>query len=874
MIKIENLSKVFKGKKGQKDVIALDNVSLVLPDKGFIFVTGKSGSGKSTLLNILGGLSAASNGRITVDSNELTKFKTKDFNKYRSSYVGFIFQDYHLINELTVKENIFCFANKKPSLSLEEILRIVDLEGTENRYPMQLSGGQKQRVAIARAISKDSKLILCDEPTGNLDKETSIQILNKLKEISKDRLVVIISHNRNDAEVYGDRIIELDEGRVILDITKTKDDSQKTEIIDGELKINYGQDISSVDIKKINEHLKENKIKSISQKDNGFEKTKDIEYVDKKTVIKKVGLGKKPFKTLFKSFFFANKGESILTILLTVLMVLVFSVIQALALFKTDVYLDDCVSRSGARGVVVYNSGNLTGTYRYPIIDSYDHTKKENKFKGNIYEAYRYSIFVEDGTPYTHDRVISAAYNSAQYRSSFYVRSSYGTYILDEQGLKYMLGQNNKLNVILGDINESKDTAKVIITDYVADCIVHYGKKYKSYESLIGAPLFYESYNCGEIAAIIDTGYKTKYKALIDLYNQILENKDDLDLKETYVNHPNFENFTEECMSQLNFCYTLNPNFKDAIVDFTYRDFTSLSGYYFEDSTISSQVSSSNGFVTRNFSSKYDVGKGEIVMSYGYYNSLFDADYTNKNYQTFTPRKVSLKLYDGNTTSNTVIYEKEITIKALHNTSGAYMAMHDDDIKEFIKMNVYKDYLFVAEGENRADLLKAFEDRGYSIAITTFSTIISLHSFVDKFGPFFWMLVILFIVLILFYLITFSIKGIMRYKYQIGILKALGADTITLSNIFVTKMGIIASVIAGASISGIILFTNKIDQILVQAVHDVLRRTFDGLSIVTLKPEVLLIDILFILVIIIVSALLPIFIMRSIKPVDILRERE
>jgi ABC-type antimicrobial peptide transport system permease subunit len=114
----------------------------------------------------------------------------------------------------------------------------------------------------------------------------------------------------------------------------------------------------------------------------------------------------------------------------------------------------------------------------------------------------------------------------------------------------------------------------------------------------------------------------------------------------------------------------------------------------------------------------------------------------------------------------------------------------------------------------------------------------------------------------------------MRYKYQIGILKALGADSITLSNIFVTKMGIIASVIAGASISGIILFTNKIDQILVQTVHDVLRRTFNGLSIVTLKPEVLLFDILFILVIIIVSALLPIFIMRSIKPVDILRERE
>jgi ABC-type antimicrobial peptide transport system permease subunit len=327
-------------------------------------------------------------------------------------------------------------------------------------------------------------------------------------------------------------------------------------------------------------------------------------------------------------------------------------------------------------------------------------------------------------------------------------------------------------------------------------------------------------------------------------------------------------------MTQLNFCYTLNPNFKEAIADFTYRDFVSLSGYYFEDSTISTQVSGSNGFVSRDFSRKYDVEKGEIVMSYGYYNSLFDADYTNKNYQTFTPRKVNLKLYDGNNTSNTVVYEKEITIKALHNTSSAYMAMHDDDIKEFIKMNVYKDYLFVAKGENRADLLKAFEDGVYSIAITSFSTIISLHSFVSKFGPFFWMLVILFIVLILFYLITFSIKGIMRYKYQIGILKALGADSITLSNIFVTKMGIIASVIAGASISGIILFTNKIDQILVQAVHDVLRRTFNGLSIVTLKPEVLLFDILFILVIIIVSALLPIFIMRSIKPVDILRERE
>ena len=190
MIKITSLNKVYRSKK-HKRCYALNNVNLTLPDAGLVFVLGKSGSGKSTLLNLIGGLDKITSGTIEVDGNDISHLSERKMCNYRNSHVGFIFQDYHLIEELTVYDNIFLSLNlrrMKDQHRVSMALARVGLAGYENRYPSELSGGERQRVAIARAIVKEPRIILADEPTGNLDTQTATSIIELLRELSQDLL--------------------------------------------------------------------------------------------------------------------------------------------------------------------------------------------------------------------------------------------------------------------------------------------------------------------------------------------------------------------------------------------------------------------------------------------------------------------------------------------------------------------------------------------------------------------------------------------------------------------------------------------------------------------------------------------------------------
>ena len=153
MIKIEGLTKKYRSRR-RSTCVALDSLDLVLPERGMVFVIGKSGSGKSTLLNVLGGLDSFDGGNITVFGNSMSDFSTKDYETYRSDLVGFVFQDYHLMEELTVLENITLFSDgEDDGGELSRVLRAVGISELVDRYPRELSGGQRQRVAIARAAS-------------------------------------------------------------------------------------------------------------------------------------------------------------------------------------------------------------------------------------------------------------------------------------------------------------------------------------------------------------------------------------------------------------------------------------------------------------------------------------------------------------------------------------------------------------------------------------------------------------------------------------------------------------------------------------------------------------------------------------------------
>lgn len=228
MIQLINANKTYTSKAGIK-VKALDHVNLEFNAKGLVFILGKSGSGKSSLLNILGGLDSANTSKILINGQELKRFDDRTCSIYRNTHIGFVFQEYNLMNNLDVYENIslaLSLQNKKIDHSkVMDLLTLVELQGLEKRRLDELSGGQKQRVAIARALIKDPTIILADEPTGNLDSQTSNQIFEVLKRLSKDKLVIVVSHDREYAEQFGDRIITLKDGKVVEDTQTIVDDA-------------------------------------------------------------------------------------------------------------------------------------------------------------------------------------------------------------------------------------------------------------------------------------------------------------------------------------------------------------------------------------------------------------------------------------------------------------------------------------------------------------------------------------------------------------------------------------------------------------------------------------------------------------------------
>ena len=315
MLETKELVKIYKPKKGVP-VTALDKVSLKFPDKGMVFLLGKSGSGKSTLLNVLGGLDSYDGGEIIIKGVSSKNFKQQHLDSYRNTYVGFIFQEYNVLDEFSVGANIALaieLQNRKASDGeINDILKQVDLEGFGNRKPNELSGGQKQRVAIARALVKKPQIIMADEPTGALDSNTGRQVFDTLKKLSETKLVIVVSHDREFAEQYADRIIELSDGVVVSDVeldTALAAEEEKTvpQFHDNIVEVPCGYHLTEQDREEINayiEKLKEGSLEiTVSRKNQSakrFVKTDTSKIKSEDGSQFKLIKSKLPLKNAFK----------------------------------------------------------------------------------------------------------------------------------------------------------------------------------------------------------------------------------------------------------------------------------------------------------------------------------------------------------------------------------------------------------------------------------------------------------------------------------------------------------------------------------------------------------------------------------------------
>jgi ABC-type lipoprotein export system ATPase subunit len=412
MLELNNVVKIYTTVAG--DTAAMNGVSIKFPDTGMVFITGKSGSGKTTLLNVVGGLDGFDSGEIIIDGKNFSTFTAKEYDSYRNTFVGFIFQEYNLLPDYTVEKNIR-IANELQGkqTSSEEIARLLeefDIAGLQHRKPSELSGGQKQRVAIVRSLVKDPKIIMADEPTGALDSATGIQVMETLKKLSKTKLIIVVSHDMELSERYADRIIRLVDGEIVEDVT----------ITDSEIKGNIYQDENILTVKSgasLDPHETEQLLKAIREKKKiAFtekfsirkkEKTKEvvtssdvgnIELINSKMKIKSAAeLGLKSLKV--------KPGRLIFTIFLSVIAFAVFGLFDTIAAYNdsraiekllkdseysaisitTDYYSDEYQGNSiriSKESVEKYK--NDFGYDFRPVYDIYDATLASTNAKSNL----------------------------------------------------------------------------------------------------------------------------------------------------------------------------------------------------------------------------------------------------------------------------------------------------------------------------------------------------------------------------------------------------------------------------------------------------------------------------------------------------------
>ena len=864
MIRINNLTKIYKSKRRSR-CKALDNINLTLPNKGLVFVLGKSGSGKSTLLNLIGGLDNITKGSIIVDGNNISYFNEKEFCDYRNTHIGFIFQDYHLIDELTVYENIVLSLNLRKIEDrglVRNALKRVDLVGYEDRYPGELSGGERQRVAIARAIVKKPRIILADEPTGNLDTNTASQIIKLLKELSKECLILIVSHNVNDAYSYSDRIIELSKGKVIKD--QSKNPMYLDNVVCHNNNIYYPGDkiLNDNDINYINSNMS-NETKIVKM-DNKYTPTMYQNIPNEKVNIEKKSLSF--FKELSLSLKFLK--SKVLRIFFSSFMVSVIMVI--LALSQTIITFDsgEIISKEMnkmnqtslfmEKGLTEEQKENLDLNYYVEVPQSDIQAFKDAGYKGDIYEVLNINIPIAYTTNF-------AGWERAYFNNNLYIVETIGTIIVNEDFFINKLGKLEFIEIV-DEINPSG----VFITDYVADALILTStySRGKSYKEILGYTYIGSNYGSrGFINGIIKTNYKEKYKSLFNELSQSkIENMAELSENE------DFQKFTNEVYSFLGLCYSFNKDFIKSNIDNPSYGMMWHYGLKINDlpcHTNTPQIwrGSDLGTVLKD---------NEVMMNYVDYNKVFGTEYTSKNLDTFVPHTITLsqyRYYDYK--YENPLFTKEVTIKKLLPSGNFTFYVSDNIYEEFKKNLIFTKGLYFDSNENIDKVIEVANDLNYNQRNFIVEAIHTMTKAVDVFIPIFELVAIFLCIGIIFILVSFSTKMIKDKMHDIGILKAIGTQSKTIGRIFGLQIILIAILTILMSTLGYYYFIDMANDVLIESLRKLApTHVMLDLNFLTFKLNVVNINIILIAVLCILSLFIPMLKIRKIKPVKIIKTKE
>jgi len=871
MIEIKNLTKIYSSKK-KDNCIAINDISFTLPDKGMVFIIGKSGSGKSTLLNLIGGLDDVTSGEILADGNRLSSFKTSDFDDYRSSYIGFIFQDYHLIEDLTIAQNIELSLDITGVVNegiVASVLDKVGLASYENRFPRELSGGERQRVAIARALAKNPAMILGDEPTGNLDNKTSVQVLQLLKEVSKEKLVVIVSHNLADADFYADRIIELFEGKIISDTVRKNDYVNEFKYEDSKLVLPHRRDLSKEETNTFIKALKEPNIE-IYQNDNGFIEHKNEEYVDRNIKLVSSTISTPNLIKLARAFFATKISKMIMPVIFASLLFMLIAMLQAFT------YFSPTMMKSDNDEDVILNRGDFlpfdSSIFLAPIYSVTDEDINdfyEMGYEGNIYKLYPNSIFVSGGINKIYNKISSNLPNNF---GAFYVQETYGTLNCSEEYLINKFGVDGKLVVLAGEIDS--ESSGTIITDYIADSIIFFrGGKYKTYEDIIGEFVKDSATNTGYISAIIETGYEAKYQDIIDKYDETpYAEYESLYLELSGKKH--YQEFLKEACSYLAIGYSINPNYIDEVSKYEYYSNAYFRMPTFIKDQVSYTMAEDKSFLfnsQQGHNLDYVLEEGEIAINIDSYNSIFGTAYNSTNIDSFQPHKIKIELYVNDNPKLGVVFSKEMTVSKLVYTNNIVC---NSDYEEILKASFNAYGLYFDNNEMVDDIVDLGGEKGYYPKNINFDNLIFTNKIVTLFKPFFILILVLLFIALISYLINFGMNNIKKHLYEIGIIKSLGGHTKDIGKIFISYVLLTGVAICLASIIFSPLMILVSNAALINSFENVLAIKLYDISIIRIYPNLILIDLLCLLVITVVSAFVPMLFLHRVKPLEIIRSKE
>lgn len=865
-MRVEHLSKVYKS--AGTSTLALDDVSFTLPDKGLVFIVGKSGSGKSTLLNMLGGLDEITSGDIVIGDKRFSQFSYKDFDDYRNSYLGFVFQDFCLIEELSVENNVRLALDLQGENNTKEkiadILEKVELTSFANRKPKQLSGGQRQRVAIARALVKSPKLILADEPTGNLDSRTAVQVLELLKKLSKEILVVIVSHNIADAETYADRIIELADGKVLKDISRHSRENNTFEVNGNTVYIPDRVRMTDEQMQTLNDVVASGNAR-ILQRDTAFEDTKQVDDIEQKADFKQSKLTFKRTLGISRHFFKKKLISSLLMVVMITCVVLLFALSRTFVRFDSDATMDEAISASTS-SVMVMRKGEVD-----EILDTLDTSKIvkmsdeeiedfKDVYSGKIYKKIPFAMPIAERTFYTETGITVGS----NIYTNFYATETTGTLICDEEYLTKIFGIDGKLNVLAGDLYHEDHPEGVIITDYVADSFLAFGKygsKEIGYDSLVNK----EINQRGRVCAVIETGYKEKYAE----YIQKFKNREKIDKVEA-------ANFVEYANTYLNVAYTFNENIVD---DFASSDICRLARL-----DVSHMIANGNIYQPSNSWYAHYVTDGthaldECSMSVDYYNDMFGTSVTSDSDEEFQNNlKAGKNVVVVNQCirgEDEVVYSFSLRITSLY-TGGGVFHFYDHEIAKKVTQNNFFAYeLYFDEPESASAIYNLGEEKNFYVATEYYKTINSITRIVLIFRDIFSLIATALCGVMILLMASYSFGNIRSRSYEIGVMKAMGARTKNVAGIFLVQvilMGFIICVLFGFIFYFGMPTAN--DLLMDSIVEYVNNASVPSITLLSFDKSVMWLGIGIIAGVTLVSAIAPFVGVMAIKPVNIIKSKE